>query len=134
MVKNNFLLIIGDGKPCFRQILDSLGFDIVPYLKQPELREEDRPLFWHFPHTYDQFPYSTVRKGDWKLIYRHLDQSLELYNIRTDLSETSDLAGEEVRIKEELASLLSDYLREVNAGMPLLSETNKPVPYPDEVK
>jgi len=114
------------------QVVDGKSF--VPYLEDPELRDENRPLFWHFPHTYDQFPYSTVRKGDWKLIYRHLDQSLELYNIRTDLSETSDLAGEEVRIKEELASLLSDYLREVNAGMPLLSETNKPVPYPDQVK
>jgi len=114
------------------QVIDGQSF--IPYLKDPELRNEDRPLFWHFPHTYDQFPYSTVRKGDWKLIYRHLDQSLELYNIRRDLSETRNLAGEEVKIKEELASLLSDYLREVNAGMPILTKNNKPVPYPDEVK
>jgi len=114
------------------QVVDGQSF--VPYLDDPELRDENRPLFWHFPHTYDQFPYSTVRKGDWKLIYRHLDQSLELYNIRTDLSETRDLAEEEVKIKEELASLLSDYLREVSAGMPVLTENNMPVPYPDEVK
>ena len=114
------------------QILDGKSF--VPFLEDPELRDEDRSLFWHFPHTYDQFPYSTVRKGDWKLIYRHLDQSLELYNISEDLSETQNLASEEVDIKEKLASLLSDYLREVNAGMPLLTKTNKPVPYPDEMK
>jgi len=114
------------------QVIDGKSF--VPYLEDPELRDENRPLFWHFPHTYDQFPYSTVRKGDWKLIYRHLDQSLELYNIRRDLSETRNLAREEVKIKEELASLLSDYLREVNAGMPILTKNNKPVPYPDEVK
>jgi len=114
------------------QILDGKSF--VPYLEDPELRDEDRPLFWHFPHTYDQFPYSTVRKGDWKLIYRHLDQSLELYNIKEDLSETQNLAGEEIEIKEELATLLSDYLREVNAGMPILTKNNKPVSYPDEVK
>ncbi len=114
------------------QVVDGKSF--VPYLDDPELRDENRPLFWHFPHTYDQFPYSTVRKGDWKLIYRHLDQSLELYNIRMDLSETHNLAGEEVNKKEELAALLSEYLREVNAGMPLLTKTNKPVPYPDEVK
>jgi arylsulfatase A-like enzyme len=114
------------------QVVDGKSF--VPYLEDPELRDETRPLFWHFPHTYDQFPYSTVRKGDWKLIYRHLDQSLELYNIRTDLSETSNMAEEEAEIKNELATLLSDYLREVNAGMPILSETNKSVPYPDEVE
>ena len=114
------------------QVVDGLSF--VPYLENPEKEDEVRPLFWHFPHTYDQFPYSTVRKGDWKLIYRHLDQSLELYNIRTDLSETNNLAGEEVKKKEELAVLLSEYLREVNAGMPVLTKNNKPVPYPDQVK
>ncbi len=113
------------------QVVDGKSF--VPFLQDPELREKDRPLFWHFPHTYDQFPYSSVRKGDWKLIYRHLDQSLELYNIPEDISETKNLADEEVGIKEELASLLSDYLREVNAGMPVLTATNKSVPYPDEV-
>ncbi len=114
------------------QIVDGKSF--VPYLEDPELRDEDRPLYWHFPHTYDQFPYSTVRKGEWKLIYRHLDQSLELYNINKDLSESQNLAGEVIKIKEELATLLSDYLREVNAGMPILTKNNKPVPYPDEVK
>jgi len=114
------------------QEVDGLSF--VPYLENPKLREMDRPLFWHFPHTYDQFPYSTVRRGDWKLIYRHLDQSMELYNIRADLSETKNLATEEVKIKEELASLLSDYLREVNAGMPILTKKNITVPYPDEVE
>ncbi len=114
------------------QVVDGKSF--VPYLEDTELRDEDRPLFWHFPHTYDQFPYSTVRKGDWKLIYRHLDQSLELYNLRTDLSETHNLAKEEAEIRNELASLLSDHLREVNAGMPVLTKNDKPVPYPDEVK
>lgn len=109
------------------------GKSFVPYLEDPELRDNERPLFWHFPHTYDQFPYSSVRKGDWKLIYRHLDQTLELYNLRTDLSETSNLAGEEPEIKSELAGLLSDHLREVDAGMPTYNKDNTPVPYPDEV-
>ncbi|NOR33103.1 MAG: sulfatase-like hydrolase/transferase, partial [Bacteroidales bacterium] len=37
------------------QVVDGKSF--VPYLDDPELRDETRPLFWHFPHTYDQFPY-----------------------------------------------------------------------------
>jgi arylsulfatase A-like enzyme len=114
------------------QVVD--GKSMVPYLKDPELRNEERSLFWHFPHTYDQFPYSMVRKGDWKLIYRHLDQSLELYHLRNDLSESNNLAGEEVQIKDELARLLSDFLRETEAGMPLLTRTNQPVLYPDELE
>jgi arylsulfatase A-like enzyme len=114
------------------QVVDGKSF--VPYLTDPELRDRDRPLFWHFPHTYDQFPYSSVRKGNWKLIYRHLDQQVELYNLNTDLSESNNLAGEEAEIREELATLLSDHLREVNAGMPVLSKTNKAVPFPDELE
>ena len=114
------------------QMVDGESF--VPYLEDMELRKKDRPLFWHFPHTYDQFPYSSVRKGDWKLVYRHLDLSLELYNLRTDLSETRNLAMEEIEIKSELASLLSNHLRAANAGMPVLTKNNKPVPYPDEVE
>ena len=113
------------------QVVDGKSF--VPYLKDPELRSGDRPLFWHFPHTYDQFPYSSVRKGDWKLIYRHLEQRLELYNIRKDISESKDLADEEVQITAGLARLLADHLRETGAGMPVLSSTGKPVPYPDEI-
>jgi arylsulfatase A-like enzyme len=114
------------------QMVDGESF--VPYLEDTELRKKDRPLFWHFPHTYDQFPYSSVRKGDWKLVYRHLDLSLELYNLCTDLSETRNLAMEEIEIKSELASLLSNHLRATNAGMPVLTKNNKQVPYPDEVE
>ena len=113
------------------QVVDGKSF--VPYLENIELRDEKRPLFWHFPHTYDQFPYSAVRKGDWKLIYRHLDQSLELYNLRTDLSENHNLAEEEPKKTEELTALLSDHLREVNAGMPVLNKNQNPVPYPDDL-
>jgi arylsulfatase A-like enzyme len=113
------------------QIVDGKSF--VPLLENVELRNEERPLFWHFPHTYDQFPYSAVRKGDWKLIYRHLDQSLELYNLRIDLSEARNLADEEIDIRRELAILLSEHLRETGAGMPVLVKNNKPVRYPDEV-
>jgi arylsulfatase A-like enzyme len=114
------------------QVVDGLSF--VPYLENEKLRDNERPLFWHFPHTYDQFPYSAVRQGDWKLIYRHLDQSLELYNLQKDLSETTNLASKETGIRKELATLLSDYLREVEAGMPILKKDNRPVPYPDEIK
>jgi hypothetical protein len=51
-----------------------------------------------------------------------------------DLSETRNLAVEEMKIKEELAALLSNHLREVKAGMPVLTKNNKPVPYPDEAE
>jgi arylsulfatase A-like enzyme len=109
------------------------GISFVPNIEKPEKQDETRPLFWHFPHTYDQFPYSAIRKGDWKLIYRHLDRSLELYNINSDISESNYLADTEPVIRKEMAEVLSDYLREVEAGMPLSGRDMNPVPYPDEI-
>ncbi|MDX2429445.1 MAG: sulfatase-like hydrolase/transferase, partial [Bacteroides sp.] len=113
------------------QVVDGISF--VPLLKKSEKRTEERSIFWHFPHTYDQFPYSAVRQGDWKLIYRHRDQSLELYNLAADISESENLAKKEPEITGILATILSEHLREVDAGMPLYGKNSTPVPYPDEI-
>ncbi len=93
----------------------------------------NRSLYWHFPHTYDQFPFSTVRNGDWKLIYYHKEEKLELYNIAEDISEEKDMLHSQPKIAKELAKDLGSYLRETNAPMPTLTATGKLVAYPDEV-
>ena len=43
----------------------------------------NRPLVWHQPHYWGVpgpgiEPFSAIRLGRWKLIYRHLDRGLEL--------------------------------------------------------
>ena len=45
------------------------GVSFVPLLKQAEGYPADRSIYWHYPHTYGQTPYSSVRNGDWKLIH-----------------------------------------------------------------
>ena len=112
-------------------VIDGVSF--VPFLRRNKEIKQERPIFWHFPNTYDQPPYSVVRKGDWKLIYWHVDQKMELYKIREDISEKNDLAGEENNKLNELAGILSDFLRETGALMPTYNETGNPVPHPDEI-
>jgi arylsulfatase A-like enzyme len=127
------LEMAGAGKlDACRQEVDGISF--VPLLRQEAPGEEERALFWHFPHTYDQFPYSMVRKGPWKLIYRHAEQEMELYNIREDLSESHNLASREKKRTNELAGILSDHLRETDAGMPLYGKNKVRVPYPDQLR
>jgi len=55
---------------------------------------EREALFWHFPHYRgkDVVPYSIVRAGDWKLIKRYEGKTFELFNLRDDLGETTDLS------------------------------------------
>ncbi len=99
----------------------------------------ERALIFHYPHQWkpyrlDDIDYlSAVRKGDWKLVYRMREARLELYNLREDIGETHDLAAENPQKCAELATILSDKLREWGSPMPFNPATGKPVPFPDEL-
>lgn len=114
------------------QEVDGLSF--VEYL-HGEVSGNTRPLFWHYPNFWGPSgpgigPSSTIRKGDWKLIYYHSDQSYELFNIARDIGENENLAATELDKKQELASELGRYLMDVKAQMPYDSAEGKYVDYP----
>ena len=51
-------------------------------------------------------PGSALRDGDWKLIHYYEDDRTELYNLRSDPSESNDLANSQsAKAKELLANL-----------------------------
>jgi len=109
------------------------GVSFVPLLKQQPPADPQRPIFWHFPNTYGEPPYSSVRKGDWKLIYHHADRRLELYNLKQDIGEKQNLAAREPEKLREMADTLTDFLRSAKAPMPADKTTGKTVQYPSEV-
>lgn len=98
-----------------------------------------RPIIVHYPHQYrvedqDDIDFmSSIRCGDWKLVYRMHDARLELYNLRDDIGERNDVANVNPKIVKQLATTLSDHLREWNAPMPTVRATGKKVPMPDEL-
>ena len=106
------------------------GVSFVPLLRELGDDVKDRPLYWHYPHTYYQTPYSAIRQGDWKLIYHHLDQRYELFNLAADLSEQANLAELEPKIRQRLARRLAEHLQQSDAQMPELRSTGEPVPLP----
>ncbi|MCL6265161.1 sulfatase [Flagellimonas myxillae] len=138
---NDQYLIIEDIFPTFLELaglyeeakLSSDGISFLPLLSEMGAYPEERPIYWHFPNTYDQPPYSAVRKGPWKLIYHHIDRKIELFNLDEDIGETTNLAEENSAKTFELAQLLSDHLVTVEAQMPLDKSTENPVEYPNEI-
>ncbi len=94
------------------------GLSLVPLLKGKQLPE--RALIWHYPHYGNQGgePSSIIRKGDWKLIHYYEDDRNELYNLRTDISETNDISGSNRELVGSLHKELFDYLRKVGARFP----------------
>ena len=113
-------------------VKNSDGKSFVPLLRGEKVNSANREFFWHFPHFYDQEPYSVVRKGGWKLIYWYKEGKSELYNLSEDISEANNLATENPEKTREMAEILGKYLREVNAGRPGFKETGKPCLWPDE--
>jgi arylsulfatase A len=76
-----------------------------------------RRLFWHFPHYTNQGsqPAGAVRDGDWKLIEHYEDGRCELFNLRKDPAETTDLAARESRRVERMKRQLAEWRTAVGA-------------------
>jgi arylsulfatase A len=81
---------------------------------------EARPLFWHMPNYTNQGgrPSGAVREGDWKLIEHYEDGRLELFNLKADPSELSDVAASDAPKVAALRGKLEAWRRSVKASMP----------------
>ena len=84
-----------------------------------------RPLVFHYPHQWTgkpsggYQPHSALRHGDWKAIYFYENQAWQLYDLRHDIGETTDLSGHYPERIAKLARQLKDALENVQADMPL---------------
>ena len=98
-----------------------------------------RDIVLHYPHKWKPYDLedidflTSIRKGEWKLVYRLATQEIELYNTFDDISETTDLAAANPEKAAELAKALGDRLRGWKSPMPFIKETGEPVPMPDEI-
>lgn len=144
---NNSTLIIEDFFPSILeiaqvhninlpQVVDGKSF--VPLLLNEAKGTINRPIFWHYPNEWGpEGPgigsYSAVRKGDWKLIYFHKDQSLELYNLKEDIQENNNLIESNVIKTDELATVLTAHLQTVKAQMPVNKISGEIVPWPKTI-
>ncbi len=91
---------------------------------------ENRALYWHFPiylqggnkdcqdPLFRTRPGSAIRYGDWKLIQYFENNDLELYNLKNDLSEKSNLAAKNPEKVKQLLAMLDTWRTEKNAPVP----------------
>ena len=83
----------------------------------------ERDLFWHFPHYHagGDGPYSAIRSGDWKLIERLEDDSLELYDLEADPGEQNNIVDSDPAAAKRLQEKLLAWRKEVGAQMPTVN-------------
>ena len=98
------------------------GVSLKSLLTEKPVALKRSSLYWHYPHYHTEgaTPYSAVRNGDWKLIHIIETNTFELYNLKTDSGETSNLASSQPAIVKRLTKELEKWKKEVNAQMPLL--------------
>jgi len=94
--------------------------------------EKPRELLWHYPNFYHLPPFSSLRLGNWKLLYWHKNQKLELFNLSTDIGEKTNLADQHPDRLYDMAKRLTRQLKEKEAHFALIKEAGKPIPFPDE--
>src|SRR5210317_1490908 len=92
----------------------------LPLLKDSLAKLGRDAIYWHYPHYSPQggTPSGAIREGDMKLIEFFEDDHVELYNLKDDLSETTDLATENPELAERLHEKLKAWRTEVDAKLP----------------
>lgn len=102
------------------------GLSFVPLLKGRQL--PSRSLYWHYPHYGNQggAPGGAVREGDWKLVEWYEDGSHELFNLRDDIGEKTNMAQIHPEKVREMATRLAAWRADVGAVMPTPITEYKP--------
>ncbi len=93
------------------------GLDLTPLLSGGGGLQREA-LFWHYPHYNEHpssVPSSVIRQGRWKLIETFDPESVELYDLDNDLSETTNLASARTNTVDELRRDLNAWREAVRA-------------------
>lgn len=116
-----FLELAGAPRP--RQVLD--GESLVKLFRDPSAKLTRDAIYQHFPgylgagqNTWRTTPVSLIQVGQWKLMEFLEDGRLELYDVKQDVGEQTNLAEKMPDKAKELHDRLKAWRAEVNAPMP----------------
>jgi len=99
--------------------VQSDGLSFAPLVKG-ENKINREAIFWHFPHYSNhgmQSPGGAVRSGDYKLLEYYENNTVQLYNLKDDISEQHDLSATEPGKVKELQEMLHNWRKQVGAKM-----------------
>jgi arylsulfatase A-like enzyme len=120
------LLEIAGLKPQKGQIIDGVSLSSL-LIKNKPLKHRD--VFCHYPHytpATDNYPSTSVRSGDWKLIRvygegKDRSPAYELYNLKNDIGENNNLAAANPKLVTKLDKLIEKHVNETQGIFPILN-------------
>ena len=103
------------------------GESLLPLLRQTGGLARDS-IYFHYPNYAfhgDNRLGGAIRQGDFKLIERFDDGSLELYNLKDDISETKNLAAALPERAAKMQAQLQAWRKDTKAAMPSRSKSSE---------
>jgi hypothetical protein len=103
------------------QMID--GMSILENLKAPETVDNQRTLYWHYPLDQPHFlggksAGALLKAGRWKLIKGYQDNDLELYDLESDLAESTRIENRKFSLAQELSDELAGWRNDIAARSP----------------
>lgn len=96
------------------------GESLVPLLRGTARPHRDA-LYWHYPnfafHGTNRLG-SAIRKGDHKLLHFFDNDSVELYDLKREISETTNLADAKPELAASMRQQLATWLKNSGANLP----------------
>ncbi|HUR59858.1 MAG TPA: sulfatase, partial [Opitutaceae bacterium] len=117
---------IAHGQPRAGYVLDGVSF--VPTLRSPGAKPAREAIYWHFPGYLESYvhptgfrttPAGAIHAGDFKLLEFFETNRVELYDVKADIGERNDLAGQMPEKVAALRSELAAWRKRVGAQMPV---------------
>lgn len=103
------------------------GFDISPYFVGKEVKHRPQEFLTHFPHRHQNTLFSTYREGDWKIIYNYGPESWELYHLKSDPFEKTNLVKDQRDLAIKMARKMIEKLDLQQARYPTDVKSGKAV-------
>src|SRR5690606_6467798 len=85
-------------------------------------QQRKKPMFWNYGSEFDikpgeprfRSPHLAIRDGYWKLLINRDSSSLELYNLKEDQAENTNLANHHPKVARELSHQLLQWFRDLS--------------------
>lgn len=105
------------------------GYDLSPYFRATPGTHRPQELLIHFPHDHRSDYFTIFRENEWKLIYNYPSNSYELFNLATDLSETTDLAASQPARVMTMSRKMARQLADAGAQWPTFASNAAADPF-----
>ncbi|MCK3684736.1 sulfatase [Maribellus sp. YY47] len=109
-------LELSNGEKPNGQVLD--GFSMVPVWTENRF-DPKREIFTHYPVFHHEQPMSALRKGDWKIVQNLVSGEFDLFNLKYDVNEMTDLKFSYPKKLEEMRDILRKWQEDTQAKMPV---------------